>query len=144
MILDSAKIKLPTGMTRTPQHRLPLTLVGSLSCAYDELGTRYVVPDFCLSRPSNFVEGKLPISTVVNQGAGAVSAKPAVDHAKSRDPEAGEPLTVKVRLSIGQDLMLEIRTAGTSSSQAVMPYSRCSVAHVWTRRHAWLCKAFDY
>lgn len=80
-ILDSAGIKTPRG---------------SLVLCYDELGTKYSIPLFCISFPTNLIE-----MDGVGEEIGQV------------DVPAGEKISVKFRLSTGKDLTLELLTSDT-------------------------------
>lgn len=78
-ILDGAGISLPHG---------------SLNECYDELGTRYAIPVYCLSYPINIVSGGRPdspaeFSVPVNGGVGGDGA--------------GDELKIRVRISLTED-----------------------------------------
>jgi len=81
-ILDGAGVSLPKG---------------SLVECYDELGTRYSVPIYCLSTPLNIIEGDRSDSP-----------------AEFSEPLNGQELKVKVRVSLtGEDVRLVINTKET-------------------------------
>eukprot|EP00051_Salpingoeca_urceolata_P017000 m.229125 g.229125 ORF g.229125 m.229125 type:complete len:263 (+) comp18836_c2_seq6:168-956(+) len=91
-ILDSAGIKIPKG---------------NLTVAYDERGTRYVVPPFCLSFPSNMApddDGPGAAGAAAAAGATAPESSAAAD---------GVDIEVKVRLSIAKDLLLAMKDTTT-------------------------------
>lgn len=94
-ILDGAGISLPNG---------------SLVECYDELGTRYAIPVYCLSYPINIVlesdrdspaEFSEPVSSSNTPGANSTL-------------NAGQDLKVRVRVSLtGDDVVLIVNTAET-------------------------------
>jgi len=87
-ILNGASISLPTGQ---------------LTEAYDELGNRYIIPKYCLSKPTNV------------QGSATTGYNPLPSHGCKRQEDGhkagGIPMTMKVRLStIRKDLKVTVLT----------------------------------
>ena len=72
-----------------------LWLLGTLEECYDELGNRYVVPSYCLSRPSNMLT-----SSAANVSSENVAPSTALLHE--------EKINVKLRLSTGKDIKLSV------------------------------------
>ena len=88
-ILDGAGISLPHG---------------SLVECYDELGTRYAIPVYCLSHPINLL--------VKSEGDRADS--PADFSEPVFNPEDGSELKVRIRTSLlGKDVRMVVNTAET-------------------------------
>ncbi|EDO49281.1 predicted protein [Nematostella vectensis] len=85
-IVDGANITLPTG---------------SLQDAYDELGTRYVLPVYCISQPTNLIKDDDVSGDISNE----------VDEKET--PPTGEETYVKLRLSTGKDLKMVVYTSDT-------------------------------
>jgi len=75
-ILDSAGISVPGG---------------TLQEAYDELGTSYTIPPFCISDPKNLIVGEGSDDTS-KQGAEVVD---------------GKEVTIKLRLASGKDVKVQ-------------------------------------
>lgn len=84
-IVDGAGISLPKG---------------TLEECYDELGNRYVVPSYCLSRPSNMLA-----SASSNVSTENVTPSTALLHE--------ERINVKLRLSTGKDIKLSVHPSTT-------------------------------
>lgn len=82
IIVESAGIRLPEG---------------SLSKAYDELGTLYQVPEYCISFPTNMTQDPAP----------ARKADLKVEDVKH---EALESVQVRVRISTGQTYNMTAKT----------------------------------
>lgn len=93
-IIDSANILLPTG---------------SLSDAYDELGTRYAIPNFCISVPANI------------EGGAAAAAASLVASADEAVRKSAAPVAVRVRLSTMKDLTIEMLDCDTVLACVVCP-----------------------
>ncbi|CAH3145063.1 unnamed protein product [Porites evermanni] len=86
-IVDGANITLPTG---------------SLQDAYDELGNRYVLPVYCISRPTNLIKDE--------DVSGETSKE---DDDENETPPTGDELYIKLRLSSGKDLKMTVYTSDT-------------------------------
>ena len=70
--------------------------------AYDELGNRYVLPLYCISRPTNLITDD------------DVSGKSGADVDEENEPvPTGDELYVKLRLSTGKDLKVNVYTSDT-------------------------------
>lgn len=87
-IVDGANITLPTG---------------SLQDAYDELGNRYVLPVYCISKPTNLIRDE--------DVSGETSKEE--DDDENESPPTGEELYIKLRLSSGKDLKMTVYTSDT-------------------------------
>ncbi|KAJ1929919.1 hypothetical protein EC988_010072, partial [Linderina pennispora] len=90
VVLESAGVTVPTGRV--------------LDGVYDELGARYVVPRYCLSRPQNMVSAG-------STGAGACMAKESDLVSVSSAGEASlvaHVTEVTVRLAIGKDVVVKL------------------------------------
>ncbi|XP_076042763.1 ubiquitin domain-containing protein 2 isoform X2 [Oratosquilla oratoria] len=86
-IVDSANITLPNG---------------SLTDCYDELGTRYQLPVYCLSFPLNVIQHSPDKDSGNDSGEGSVG---------------GEEVTLKIRLSTtSKDVKLPVRTMDSIAS----------------------------
>ncbi|XP_071948240.1 ubiquitin domain-containing protein 2-like isoform X1 [Antedon mediterranea] len=70
---------------------------GSLTDCYDELGNRYILPVYCLSPPINMVDD--------NSESDATGAE--------CDPEGGVEAILKLRLSLGKEIKLSVRSTDT-------------------------------
>ena len=82
---------------------LHTTHTGQLTEAYDELGNRYIIPKYCLSKPTNF------------QGSvmAGYNTSPASTHKRQENGQktGGTPMTMKVRLStMRKDLKVTVLT----------------------------------
>uniref|UniRef100_A0A4W4E0B8 Ubiquitin-like domain-containing protein n=1 Tax=Electrophorus electricus TaxID=8005 RepID=A0A4W4E0B8_ELEEL len=87
-ILDGAGVTLPHGV---------------LSDCYDELGTRYQLPLYCLSQPVNMIEERAECDPD--------DPDDLTDPEPSEAPaEAGEDCPLRLRLSTGCDLRLDVRS----------------------------------
>ncbi|ORX68849.1 hypothetical protein DL89DRAFT_294031 [Linderina pennispora] len=90
VVLESAGVTVPTGRV--------------LDGVYDELGARYVVPRYCLSRPQNIVSAD-------STGAGVCMAKESDLVSVSSAGEASlvaHVTEVTVRLAIGRDVVVKL------------------------------------
>ena len=87
-ILDAMQLRLPHG---------------DLRLVFDERGTHYEVPAYCLSYPQNLAVGSRRPSAA--ESAAATAAALA-----AFDPASGEPINVKLRLSTGSNHVLQCRT----------------------------------
>lgn len=86
-IVDGANITLPTG---------------SLQDAYDELGNRYILPVYCISKPTNLIKDE------------DVSGETSKEEEEDIDlPPTGDELYIKLRLSSGKDLKMTLYTSDT-------------------------------
>ena len=71
-------------------------LIGRLTEAYDELGNRYVIPKYCLSKPVNMQD------------------KADSDTQPSHQDVTGDPITLKIRLtSHPKDIKLIVSSSDT-------------------------------
>lgn len=86
-IVDGANITLPTG---------------SLQDAYDELGNRYVLPVYCVNKPTNLIKDE-------DYKGGSTGT---LDDDKESIP-SGEEMYIKLRLSTGKDLKINVYTSDT-------------------------------
>ncbi|XP_068709466.1 ubiquitin domain-containing protein 2-like isoform X2 [Montipora foliosa] len=86
-IVDGANITLPTG---------------SLQDAYDELGNRYVLPVYCISKPTNLIRDEDVSGETTKE-----------DEDENETPPTGDELYVKLRLSSGKDLKMSVYTSDT-------------------------------
>ena len=77
-------------------------LSGSLQDAYDELGNRYVLPVYCISRPTNLIKDE--------DVSGETSKE---DDDENETPPTGDELYIKLRLSSGKDLKMTVYTSDT-------------------------------
>ena len=83
----------------TQQH------AGQLTEAYDELGNRYIIPKYCLSKPTN-VQGSMTTGYNPLPSHGLKSKRQENGHKAS-----GIPVTIKVRQStIRKDLKVTVLT----------------------------------
>ena len=100
-IIDGAGISLPRGTNRTIilSSTLSSCVTGTLEECYDELGNRYVVPSYCLSRPSN----------MTNASSNASSENETPSTALLHE----ERINVKLRLSTGKDIKLAVHPSAT-------------------------------
>lgn len=73
---------------------------GNLSMCYDELGNKYEIPPYCLSRPTNLVSetaaspGTNPVETAATSGS---PAGPSLGGGGTTGPD----ITLKLRLNTG-------------------------------------------
>ena len=82
---------------------LHTTHTGQLTEAYDELGNRYIIPKYCLSKPTNF-QGSM--TTGYN-----ISPSSAHKRQENGQKTGGTPMTMKVRLStMRKDLKVTVLT----------------------------------
>lgn len=86
-IVDGANITLPTG---------------SLQDAYDELGNRYVLPVYCVSKPTNLIRDEDVSGDMTKE-----------DEEENEIPPTGDELYIKLRLSSGKDLKMTVYTSDT-------------------------------
>lgn len=86
-IVDGANITLPTG---------------SLQDAYDELGNRYVLPVYCVSKPTNLIRDEDVSGDMTKE-----------DEEENEIPPTGDELYIKLRLSSGKDLKMIVYTSDT-------------------------------
>lgn len=100
-ILDGAGISLPGG---------------SLVECYDELGTRYSIPVYCLSLPVNLVSG---------------------DQASDRDSPAefSEPIDAGTGQDQGQELKVKVRVSSTGEDVRLVLTTRDTVALAKSKLH---------
>lgn len=73
--------------------------------AYDELGNRYVIPDYCLCPPANLVRS----TPADGSGAGTAAASPPtatqlINSPSEESPLSGRPVSILLRLSSGKDV----------------------------------------
>lgn len=99
-IVDGAGISLPKGISVKRPLLYYHVLIGTLEECYDELGNRYVVPSYCLSRPSNMLA-----SASSNVSTENVTPSTALLHE--------ERINVKLRLSTGKDIKLSVHPSTT-------------------------------
>ena len=112
-ILDGAGISLPSGKPSigisvwiTSRYNI---ILGGLGECYDEWGTRYTIPVYCLSNPLNLV-------TEADRDSPAEFSEPILSTASASVERlrAGEDVKVKVRLSTtGEDVRLVLNTMET-------------------------------
>lgn len=77
-------------------------LQGSLQDAYDELGNRYILPVYCISKPTNLIKDE------------DVSGETSKEEEEDIDlPPTGDELYIKLRLSSGKDLKMTLYTSDT-------------------------------
>lgn len=77
-------------------------LKGSLQDAYDELGNRYILPVYCISKPTNLIKDE------------DVSGETSKEEEEDIDlPPTGDELYIKLRLSSGKDLKMTLYTSDT-------------------------------
>lgn len=111
-IIDCGGIFLPTG---------------ELTEVYDELGFRYVIPEFCLAEPTNLVSG--PQGT----GKGLLSVKSSPQlRSRSEDPADSTQKFLTVRLNTGADIQVEMKpTLKTIEdlSKTVLKTGKCQLKH---------------
>lgn len=69
--------------------------------AYDELGNRYVLPVYCVSKPTNLIRDE------------DVSGEASVEVEDDDSVPTGEELYIKLRLSTGKDLKMTVYTSDT-------------------------------
>ena len=101
-ILDGAGVSLPGGIVLSPKQMSNAYNEGSLAECYDELGTRYSIPVYCLSSPLNLL-------TETDRDSPAEFSEPIGSPSAS-----GEELKVKVRISLtGEDVRLVLNTLET-------------------------------
>jgi len=93
-IIDGASISLPHG---------------TLTECYDELGSRYQLPVYCLSSPTNLVRENADAEDD-DDDEGNGDAKP--DGGKSPE-DTGVELPLKLRLSSGEDVKVNVRSKDT-------------------------------
>lgn len=89
-IIDCAGIVLPTGL---------------LDEVYDESGFKYVIPDYCLSLPTNMTED-------VNGSSSRLTVKrsPGLRSSSfSEDPQAVNVRNIVVRLNSGKDVIVDLK-----------------------------------
>ena len=81
-------------------HSLPN---GNLSMCYDELGNKYEIPPYCLSKPTNLVTDTAasPAGTNPTEAAAASPAGPAQGGGRPTGPD----ITLKLRLNTGGELL---------------------------------------
>jgi len=89
-IVDGASITLP---------------YGTLTECYDELGNRYQLPAYCLSPPTNIVKENGDDSQCEEGGLTGNGDKPPID--------GGVELMLKLRLSTGEDVKVNVRSKDT-------------------------------
>ena len=76
--------------------------LGSLQDAYDELGNRYVLPVYCVSKPTNLIKDE------------DVSGETSKEEDDENEPlPTGDELYIKLRLSSGKDLKMTVYTSDT-------------------------------
>lgn len=69
--------------------------------AYDELGNRYVLPVYCVSKPTNLIRDE------------DVSGEASAEVEDDDSVPTGEELYIKLRLSTGKDLKMTVYTSDT-------------------------------
>lgn len=69
--------------------------------AYDELGNRYVLPVYCVSKPTNLIRDE------------DVSGEASAEVEDDDSVPIGEELYIKLRLSTGKDLKMTVYTSDT-------------------------------
>ncbi|XP_065883343.1 ubiquitin domain-containing protein 2-like isoform X2 [Dysidea avara] len=105
-IVDGAGISLPKG---------------TLEECYDELGSRYVIPKYCLNKPTNFTS---------DTGGAAMAASP--DQLVPVDQNE-EKVNIKLRLSTGKDVKLSVYPSTRMSEVKKMLQSSEGIDAVRTR-----------
>lgn len=77
-------------------------LTGCLQDAYDELGNRYVLPIYCISKPTNLIKDEDVSGNLSDEVEDDKDTKPS-----------GQETIVKLRLSTGKDIKIEVYTSDT-------------------------------
>ena len=102
--------------TRTHTHN---DTTGHLGEAYDELGNRYVIPRYCLSKPTNFQESDTPATDDENSATqSSPLLRQRVAHRSTKEgettpqtPPTGVSFIVKVRLTtLPKDIRVSVLT----------------------------------
>ena len=92
------------------------THTGYLSEAYDELGNRYVIPRYCLSKPTNLQES---VGEADDANSPSAQSSPLLRHRVAPQPTEGDKVTpkslpsftVKVRLTtLPKDIRVSVLT----------------------------------
>jgi len=73
-----------------------ISFIGTLEECYDELGSRYVIPKYCLTKPTNF-----------NSDTGGTLRTNTPDQLIPVDQNE-EKINIKLRLSTGKDVKLSV------------------------------------
>ncbi|KAI8051585.1 hypothetical protein BDF22DRAFT_691381 [Syncephalis plumigaleata] len=95
VVLDSVGVTLPTGLLADG--------------AFDTLGNRYSIPNYCLSAPTNLIgsvreDGERAVVIATLHGS-AEATKQANDTATE---DAGEPIKLRIRLTTNEDVALDM------------------------------------
>lgn len=97
-ILTGANISLPKGNSPSSIKHV-LCFTGKLTDAYDELGNRYAIPLYCISRPLNMVNEDSVKTDVVQT-----------------NKVLGDPVTLKIRLTTStKDIKVTVSSTDTVS-----------------------------
>ena len=76
-------------------------ILGSLTEAYDELGSNYKVPLYCINNPSNLINDDIRETTANDNDD------------EEKDAPTGEAYPVKFRLSTGKETKLQVYPSDT-------------------------------
>ena len=91
-----------------------INTAGRLSEAYDELGNRYVIPRYCLSKPTNMQDSPLTDDKTTSQHGDSGSVRQRRAEEGSAEVTAKAPaviVTIKVRLStLPKDVRVSVLT----------------------------------
>lgn len=80
---------------------------------YDELGNRYVIPKYCISKPKNFSSGEddADLDGHIDSSTQLLHGHSPSHNSKRVSTKSGSPLVLKVRLSgVSKDIKVAMTT----------------------------------
>jgi len=103
---------------------IAVSFTGTLEECYDELGSRYVIPKYCLNKPKNFTTSDTTGETL--RSTATLEQLVPVDQNE-------EKVNIKLRLSTGKDIKLSVYPSTRMSEVKKMLQSSEGIDAIRTR-----------